>query len=133
MKQLLQQNVMPKTFFIYKFLFFILISGSLFSVEPQKIEKQKKDGSELADLDFLISATEKSLQRQKELRERIIRFQDLKARSIQDETNNELLLALSKNAYALLETIKGEHLMQIFDPSFISELKIMAKPFMKKN
>lgn len=122
---------------MYKFLSLLLLSAPLLSapllaVEPQKIEKQKKDGAELADLDFLINATEKSVQRQKELRERIVRFQDLKLRSMKDEGNYELLFALSKSAYSLLETIKAEHLMQVFDPEFIAELNLIAKPAMKK-
>lgn len=118
---------------MYKLLIALLISAPLLSVEPQKIEKKSKEGTELADLDFLLAGTEKSLQRQKELRERIVRFQELKARSMQDETNYELLFRLSKSAFAVLETIKEEHLIQIFDPAFISELTLLSKPASKRS
>lgn len=118
---------------MYKVFIALLASAPLLAVEPQKIEKKGKEGAELADLDFLIAGTEKSLIRQKELRERIVRFQELKARSMEDENNYELLFKLSKSAYTLLETIKEEHLIQIFDPAFISELSLLAKPAAKRS
>ena len=118
---------------MYKFLIALVASGSLLAVEPQKIEKKGKEGGELADLDFLIAGTEKSLARQKELRERIVRFQELKALSMEDRDNYELLFKLSKSAFVLLETIKQEHLTQIFDPAFISELSLLSKPAAKRS
>lgn len=122
---------MLKNFLKFKLLF-LLITLPILGADPQKIEKQNKGGSELADIDFLISSTEKSIERQKRLRERIIRFQELRAKSMEDEGDVEMLLRLSKNALALLEKIKEDHLIQIFDPAFITELNLLAKPAMKR-
>jgi|GEM_PF-5734149 len=123
---------MLKNFFKFKFLFLVFTAAPLLAVEPQKIEKKSSQVNELADLDFLIAATEKSLQRQKDLRERLVRFQELRTKSIADDNDLESLLKLSKSAYSLLDTIKEEHLIQIFEPAFIAELTLLAKPIMKQ-
>lgn len=125
---------MLKNFFKFKTLFVCLFAAApLIAVEPQKIEKKSSQNNELGDLDFLIAATEKSLQQQKNLRERLVRFQELRTKSIANENDLESLLKLSKSAYSLLDTIKEEHLIQVFDPTFISELTLLAKPIMKRD
>lgn len=111
-----------------KVLIALVATVPLLASEPQKIEKKGRNGTELADLDFLIAGTEKSLERQRELREKIIRFQELKGQSMEHEEDYELLFKLSKSAHSLLESIKDEHLIQVFDPTFISELTLLSKP-----
>ena len=118
---------------MYKILIALLVAAPLLAVEPQKIEKKGRNGTELADIDFLIAGTEKSLMRQKELREKIARFQELKGLTMEQEEDYELLFRLSKSAHALLESIKDEHLIQVFEPSFISELTLLSKPASKRS
>ena len=88
--------------------------------------------NELDTLNELIAATQRSLGIQIELREKILRYQELQRLSMENEDNFEQLYRLAKSAHIILETIKEQHLLQTFDAAFISELTLVSKPAAKR-
>src|ERR1700733_12265043 len=93
---------------------------------PSIVEPHELAAHELARLNLLIEATERSLQQQKRLRENLQEYQKLQVQYLQQPEDNELLYQLIKTAYVLLESIKGLHLETCFEPEFLSELTILA-------
>lgn len=89
-------------------------------------------GNEIARLDTLIQATEKSLEEQKQLRIQIVEYQKLQDRFLEKPKDNELLYKLVKSAYRTLQMIKESHLIHNFDPDFIDELSVLAQPATKR-
>lgn len=89
-------------------------------------------GNEIARLDTLIQATEKSLEEQKQLRVHIVEYQKLQDRFLENSGDNELLFKLVKSAYRTLQMIKNNHLTQTFDPDFIDELSVLSQPATKR-
>jgi hypothetical protein len=89
-------------------------------------------GNEIARLDTLIQATEKSLEEQKQLRAQIVEYQKLQDRFLAKSEDNELLLKLVKSAHRTLNMIKSNNLTQTFDPDFIDELSVLSQPARKR-
>lgn len=89
-------------------------------------------GTEIARLDTLIQATEKSLDEQKQLRGQIVEYKKLQDRFLGKPGDNELLLKLVKSAHKILQTINNSHLTQTFDPDFIDELSVLSQPARKR-
>lgn len=82
---------------------------------------------ELAMLDDLISATQKSLEMQKELREQIKKYQEIQKEYAQNGDDNELLFRMVKHAQKIMGMINDNHLAQNFDPIFLSELNLFSE------
>lgn len=89
-------------------------------------------GNELSRLDNLIQATQKSLEGQKQLRERIVEYQKIQESYSLHPKDNEILFRMIKSAYGTLHTIQENHLEHAFDPEFISELKVLAQVASKR-
>lgn len=89
-------------------------------------------GNELARIDTLIQATQKSLENQKKLRERIVEYQKIQDLYLLYPDDNEILFRMVKSAYRTLEAIREYHLIQTFDPDFISELTILSQVATKR-
>lgn len=85
----------------------------------------------LATLDDLIDSTQKILDNQKKIRDQIIAFQKLQ-NSYQSTQDKELIVLMVKTAHKLLENIKENHLTQVFDPDFLSELTVFAQVATKR-
>lgn len=75
----------------------------------------------------LISSTERLLQRQKDLKTLLEKYQSLHARYMNDMEDRALALETGKSAQEALERIKEDKLTYLFDPSFLSEMTLFAK------
>lgn len=89
--------------------------------------------NEILRLDTLIEATEKSLEAQRMLREKIYEYQALQENFIKTPNDNEILFKIIKSAYKILQIIQENHLTQNFDTDFIDELTLLSKPATKRN
>lgn len=81
---------------------------------------------EIAMLDNLIAITKQNLEMQTQLRARIQEYQQLLAVYLNNENDKELLFKLVRVATAVSNTVKENHLTQIFDQEFLSELNVFA-------
>ena len=94
--------------------FFLFFTLGCFQVQadlPLSIkDPEALIGNEIARLDTLIQATEKSLEGQKKLRTQIIEYQKIQKQYLNNPQDNELLLKVVKGAYRALMTIKENHL-----------------------
>lgn len=116
---------------LFYFLLLSLFGQLAASSSPTVLDPKEIVSNELARLDFLIEATEKSLQQQQKLRSLLKDYQKLQAQYLNQPDDNELLFQLIKSAYTILETIKTLHLETAFEPEFLSELTVLAKPAIK--
>lgn len=89
-------------------------------------------GNELSRLNHLIQATQKSLEGQKQLREKIIEYQKIQESYLLHPKDNEILFRMIKSAYGTLQSIQDNHLEHAFDPDFMSELKVLAQVASKR-
>lgn len=83
--------------------------------------------NELARLDNLINTTQQNLQNQESLRKLIVAYQNIQNQYLQNTEDKESLFHMVKAAHKVLENIKQNHLTQIFDPKFISELTLFSQ------
>lgn len=88
--------------------------------------------SELATLDDLIAATQKSLQQQTELRELLQKYMLLRTQCIEEADNTDALYQATKTAYRAMNLIQEGHLEPNFEPEFLSELRLFAQVGNKK-
>ena len=88
--------------------------------------------NELNSVERLIEATQQSLKMLRELNNQIKHYQELEERTLEGSNDNDLLYALAKQAYQILETLKAHHLTPNFDSRFIEELSIVSKPIAKQ-
>jgi hypothetical protein len=102
----------------------VLLCLCFFGQECFGIEKGSKD--DIAALDLLISATEKSLQRQKALKVLLVQYKQAEQEAIKnsdDAKSVAKLIACGKEVYS---AIKTAYLEDYFSPQFIEELKTLA-------
>lgn len=83
--------------------------------------------NELAKLDSIIAATEKSLENQKLLRDRIQEYKKIQRLFLEHKEDREISYRMVKAAHRVLEIIKQNHLTHAFDPEFLSELALFSK------
>ncbi len=88
--------------------------------------------NEINRLDTLIQATSQSLEGQKKLRERIVEYHKIQELYILSPKDNDILFRMVKSAYRTLELIKENHLLEMFDPDFIDELKVLSQAATKR-
>lgn len=88
--------------------------------------------NEIARLDTLIQATERSLEGQNKLRKKIVEYKKTEEAYLKSPDNNDLLFAVVKSAHRTLEAIKESHLTQTFDPEFINELTVLSQAASKR-
>lgn len=121
---------------IYSFIVFFFPIAEIVAAEkenvPPVISMRPLAVNELDTLNELIASTQHTLQGQLRLKEQIVKYQDLQQRSLNDDENYELLYAWAKTAHVILEMIKEQHLLQMFDSAFINELNIVSKPASKR-
>ena len=92
-----------------------------------KINTNPFGKSEIAQLDDLIAATERSLSQQKSLRDLLIKYQETQTAYLNNEENVELLYNMINLAQKALKTIQENHLTHSFEPSFLNELNLFAQ------
>lgn len=101
-------------------------SGSI-AIPPRLMNSKQLIANELSILDNLIASTQRSLEKQKELRELIVKYQDAQRACLKNSNDEALLYAMVKAAHRTLEAIKENHLMDNFDPEFLSELNLLSQ------
>lgn len=106
---------------------------SLQGIEMAHMKDPMLIPNELTMLDFLITATEESLNNQKMLREEIKKYQVALKAFLKNSDNNDLLYQLVKVAYKTNEEIKKNHLTHNFNPEFISDLNFFSEIAKKNN
>lgn len=89
-------------------------------------------GNEILMLDHLIETTQESLKAQKEIKELIVQYNEIQTRYMQNTEDLLLLFQMAKQAHKILEAINKHYLTQVFDPSFLGELKVISKPAAKR-
>ena len=75
----------------------------------------------------VIASTERLLQRQKELKALLEKYQTLNSQYLNHMDDRALALETGKTAQEALERIKEDKLLYLFDPSLISEMTLFAK------
>lgn len=100
---------------------------------PKMIDPKVKVSNELATLDILIDATQRSLDNQKALRDLIKQYQSIQKTYLLHPDDNELLYQLVKVGHLAFENIKQNHLTQDFDPDFLGELSLCSQVAVKHN
>lgn len=116
-------------------LFFILIINlnanetlpTLKETEPALIAAQ-----ELQRLNNLMTITQQNLENQKKLQQLFMDYQQQQITYLQNSQDKELTLQMVRSAHRLLESIKANHLVQIFDTEFISQLTFFAQFAVKR-
>jgi hypothetical protein len=129
---LIEKDTLMKTPLSF-FFFFLAIHAHTFCEGQSFVGLSNiKDPSQLIDneisrLDTLIQATQQSLDGQKELKERIIHYQNAFNAYLRNSQDNEQLFQLIKSAYYTLKSIKENNLLHTFDSDFISELTMLSQ------
>lgn len=94
---------------------------------PKAKSQEAVVAGELAMLDNLIEVTRLNLETQKKLREQIQEYQQMLALYLKNEQDKELLFKLVRVASSVSNAVKENHLSQIFDQEFLSELNVFAQ------
>lgn len=88
--------------------------------------------NEIKLLDTLIYATEKNLADQKKIKQDILDYQKGLALYLENSSDKEVVLSVARKADSLLNEIKEAHLIDTFEPDFISELTLFSQIAQKK-
>ena len=107
------------------------VNPSTNDLPPQEVKVQEPHDP-LAELDILISATEKSLQEQKTLRRQIDEYQQLRDQYMQNKRDRQLGMRLVKVARTVLQGVENYHLTRSFDQETLEELRSFSKIGSKK-
>lgn len=86
---------------------------------------------DISMMDDLIESTTMQLDRQKQIREKLIAYRTLQERYLAGDQNSDLLYQMSQTANQLLQMIRDNYLTQMFTTEFISEITVVAKPAAK--
>lgn len=92
-----------------------LATGSLYSQED-----------EIASIEHLIAVTQKNLQTQNELKEKMLRFSLQKQRFAQGEQSKQHASLMVHTAYEIYETIKEYRLQYLFTSHYLEELALFS-------
>jgi|EndMetStandDraft_5_1072996.scaffolds.fasta_scaffold277414_2 hypothetical protein len=111
--------------------FTLVLASFVLFVAFASAEEKDVVRNELTMLEDLIEATQQNLDSQIKLRDLVKHYQDVQAKFLQNEEDNELLYQMVKAAHTILELIKEKQLTQSFDPAFLSELIVVSKPVAK--
>lgn len=102
---------------------YLIVLLTLFFAEVQAVYKESPSEA----MTPVIASTEKLLQRQKELKTLLEKYQALNAQYLNHMDDRALALETGKTAHEALERIKEDKLVYLFDPSLISEMTLFAK------
>ncbi len=87
--------------------------------------------SELPQIDLLLQATEKSLQQQKQIQQRLVEYIAIQDAFQKSPSDNKILTQMVNRGSELLLLIQEAQLQNNFSPDFINELSVL-KQFSKK-
>src|SRR5262249_55764715 len=99
---------------------------------PAALDPSPQAANELQALDRLIDATQKNLEKQRALRVAIADYLKLQDLYLKNDQDKELMFRMVKNAHRILESIKENHLVHLFNADFISELTLFSQIAVKK-
>src|ERR1700721_1448393 len=108
--------------------FIILLSALAIQTpdEPKLVENEMKM------IEVLIQATEKNLQNQHKIKEALVEYQTLFSAYLKHSSDKETVLKAAKSADKLLALIQEDHLTDVFETNFISELTLFSQIAQKK-
>lgn len=112
---------MKKTFFI----FFLLVQSVALADQKNLFVR------DISMMDDLIESTTLQLDRQKQIRDKLLTYRTLQERYLAGDQNSDLLYQMSQTAHQLLQMIRENYLTQMFTTEFISEITVVAKPAAK--
>jgi 7-keto-8-aminopelargonate synthetase-like enzyme len=111
---------------VKKFVLFALIfTGAASRIIAVEINSQKKVdfwGDEISSLAHLITANEKHLSTQKQLKDMMQLFQKQKEEFLQGNQSKNHAFSMVSNAREILTMIKEEHLSYLFSTDYLEEL-----------
>lgn len=119
-----------KKFFTILFLFFVLTSVKVYSINrtsPKFPQIRLSQESDLESLENLIFVTEQNLSELKTLKEEILNYQSVLKKLLTSPNSEEMQFQTGIAAKKILDKIKKNHLMHTFEPRFISEISLYAK------
>jgi hypothetical protein len=126
----------------FLFVAFLLLGDSILGLEsavnsvttdlPRVLTPWKEEKDPLETIGNLIEATKKNLKNQMALRDMIKNYQSLQTEFLRHSHDKELLFKMTKAAHKVLENIKANHLVQVFDPEFINELSLFSQTGLKR-
>lgn len=125
--------------FLYLLLVAVGLGDVAFAIKPAtahvsagQVETSDVELS-LQALDQLISATEQSLAAQRQIREQLSGYGEMKSHYLQDQQNRELVLKLVKAANALQAGIESNRLTDPLDGELLHELAFFSQIAKKKS
>jgi hypothetical protein len=114
-----------------KLILLCLLPSVLLAAEPISHIKETEPSivilNEIKRLDHLIAMTEKSLNNQKLLKNKLMNYQKLQLDYLENQKNKEITLKLVAVAYDLQQMINETHMNYAFDTEFLSQLAFFAK------
>lgn len=89
--------------------------------------------NQLTSLDHLIEATGRNLENQKQLRKLVENYLLIQETFLRNQEDQNQIVEMVRSAHLLFEKIKEMHLIQTFDPEFISELTFFSQIASKRS
>lgn len=114
------------------FLYTLLAVTSVLNTLPEPTQSPSLVEDEIKLIDTLIYATEKNLIDQKKIKQDILDYQKGLALYMEHSSDKEVVFSVARKADALLNEIKEAHLIDTFEPDFISELTVFSQIAQKK-
>ncbi len=115
---------------------FLLLSPifCLFAEEKREYDESSNHRilNEIQMMQELSELTRQNLEKQLKLKILMQEYYEKQQLFLQDSRDNTLLYQLAQAAQATLKMITDNHYTSLFEPEFLSELTVMAKPASKK-
>jgi hypothetical protein len=102
---------------------------------PEKImpEMTVEIDASIRALDQLTAMTERSLAAQRQIRQQMLDYRQIKAQFLQNQQDRELIVRVVKAAYGLQNAIKANHLEDALDSEFMHEIAFFSQIASKKS
>lgn len=115
-------------------IFLMLIGLTSMDLCSDAIKKDPKEliDSQIAMMDDLIAMTKQTLNGEYEIKTLIQDYQHIQDAYLKNMDDKELVIKMVRTAHQVLTKIQENHLLQQFDPDFISELTLFSKIATKK-
>lgn len=101
----------------------LAFASPLFALDDDAI---KPEEGEVARIDHLIEATEKKLQKQKELKELMLAFHEQEERFFLGDQTKTHAAKMVYSARQILDIIKTSHLEHLFSSEYMEELALFS-------